>query len=68
MRKDAKDGATKQGRASANSDDNLDDGRRQRIPQTGGTEGGKGLTHGFSKDEALRIVKKPWKLWNKGGS
>lgn len=52
-RKDAKDGATKQGRASANSDDDM----RQRIPQKGGMKGGKGLAHGSTKQEGLRIVK-----------
>jgi hypothetical protein len=57
-RKDAKDGATKQGRASANSDDYLDDCKRQRIPRASGTMGRSSLAHGLTKQEALQIVKK----------
>jgi hypothetical protein len=60
-RKDAKDGATKQGRASANSDDC----KRERIPQPGG--GGRkresAHAHVTIKQGILRIVKKPWILW-----
>jgi thiol-disulfide isomerase/thioredoxin len=61
-RKDAKAGATKQGRASANSGDDFNNGKRQRIPRAGGTEGKRGLTHGFTKQEGLRIVKKRGKV------
>ncbi len=55
-RKDAKDGATKQGRASANSDDD----RRQRIPQPGGRGNKREGAHAHItiKQGTLRIVKK----------
>jgi hypothetical protein len=58
-RKDAKDGATKQGRASANSNN----GKRQRIPRASGLGRKKGLAHEESKDDALHIVKMRGDLW-----
>jgi hypothetical protein len=63
-RKDAKDGAAGQCRASANSEADLDAGRRHRIPRGSGIESNDGLAHGVTKPEISRIVKNGDAEWD----